>query len=43
MEKKELYQIPAVRFVEIRYEGSFMLSATGSIDDWNQDDDEIDF
>ena len=43
MEKKNLYTAPAVRFLDIRYEGSFMLSATGTIDDWTQDEDEIDF
>ena len=43
MEKKDLYTAPAVRFLDIRYEGSFMMSATGIIDDWTQDEDEIDF
>lgn len=43
MEKKELYVTPAVRFMDVRYEENFMVSATGSIDDWTQDDDEIDF
>ena len=43
MEKKELYVAPAVRYVDVRLEGSFLTSATGTIDDWTQDDDEIDF
>lgn len=43
MEKKELYVAPAVRFVDLRFEVNFLLSATGTIDDWTQDDDEIDF
>lgn len=43
MEKKLLYLTPAVRFVDVRYEENFMTSATGTIDDWSQDDDEIDF
>lgn len=43
MEKKQLYTAPAVREFAVRYEGSFMLSATGTIDDWTEDDDQIDF
>jgi hypothetical protein len=43
MEKKELYSAPAVRFVDLRFEGSFLTSATGTIDDWTEDDDEINF
>ena len=43
MEKKELYQTPAVRMVDIRFEGSFMQSATGSIGDWEDDNDPINF
>ena len=41
MEKKDLYTAPAVRYLDVRYEGSFMNSYTGSIDDWTEDDDEI--
>ena len=43
MEKKELYVAPAVRFVDLRFEANFLTSATGTIDDWTQDDDEINF
>lgn len=43
MEKKELYSAPAVRFVDVRYEVSFLQSVTGTIDDWAEDGDEIDF
>ena len=43
MEKKELYSAPAVRFVDLRFEGNFLTSATGIIDDWTEDDDEINF
>lgn len=43
MEKKNLYTAPAVRFLDVRYEGSFMVSATGTIDDWIEDDDDINF
>ena len=43
MEQKSLYTAPAVRFLAVRYENSFMQSAVGNIDDWTQDDDEVDF
>lgn len=43
MEKKELYSAPAVRFVDVRFEGSFLTSATGTIGDWTEDGDDIDF
>ena len=43
MEKKCLYTAPAVRFLAMQYEVNFMLSAGGSIDDWSEDDDEINF
>ena len=43
MEKKELYLTPVVRIVDVRYEGSFMQSATGPIDDWEDDNDPINF
>ena len=43
MEKKERYLTPVVRIVDVRYEGSFMQSATGPIDDWEDDKDPINF
>lgn len=43
MEKKELYVTPAVRFLDLRFEGNFLVSATGTIDDWTEDDDDINF
>ena len=43
MEKKELYVTPAVRFLDLRFEGTFLVSATGTIDDWTEDDDDINF
>ncbi len=43
MEKKELYVAPAVRYCDVRFEGNLLTSATGTIDDWTADEDEIDF
>ena len=43
MEKKELYVAPAVRYCDVRFEGNLLTSATGTIDDWTTDEDEIDF
>lgn len=43
MEKKELYVAPTVRYCDVRFEGNLLTSANGKIDDWIQDDDEIDF
>lgn len=44
MEKKEFYLAPAVRFVNILSDGSFMQSTTvGPIGDWVEDDDPINF
>lgn len=44
MEKKELYLTPVVRIVDVRYEGSFLQSTTaGPIDDWEDDNDPINF
>ena len=43
MEKKLLYTAPAVRELDIRFDASFLQSATGPIDPWIEDDDEINF
>jgi len=43
MEKKSLYCAPAVREFAVRYEVCFLQSATGSIGDWEDDDDPINF
>lgn len=44
MEKKLLYTAPAVRELDVRFDASFLQSATtGPIQDWNEDDDPIDF
>jgi len=43
MEKEKNYKKPDVRFVDIRYESAFLQSAIGNIDDWQEDDDPIDF
>ena len=44
MQKKDLYSAPAVRFVDLRFEGSFMQSTTaGPIGDWDDDNDPINF
>ena len=44
MEKKLLYTAPAVRELDDRFDASFLQSATtGPIQDWNEDDDPIDF
>ena len=44
MEKKQLYTAPAVRELAVRFDASFLQSTTaGPIQDWNEDDDSIDF
>ncbi len=43
MEKKYLYTAPAVRFLALRYETNFLTSPNGSIDDWSEDTDELQF
>ena len=43
MEKKLLYTAPAVRELAVRYDASFLQSAEGPIQDWNEDDDPINF
>ena len=44
MEKKLLYTAPAVRELVIRYDASFLQSTTaGPIQDWGEDDDQINF
>ena len=44
MEKKLLYTAPAVRELDVRFDASFLQSATaGPIQDWDEDDDPIDF
>lgn len=44
MEKKELYLAPAVRFVNLLFDGSFLQSnAVGNISDWKEDEDPIQF
>lgn len=43
MEKKYLYSAPAVRFVALSYDSSFLTSTGTSIDPWENDSDEIDF
>lgn len=44
MEKKLLYTAPAVRELDVRFDASFLQSTTaGPIQDWNEDDDSIDF
>lgn len=43
MEKKLLYTAPAVRELVVRYDASFLQSAEGPIQDWNEDDDPINF
>ena len=42
--KKLLYTAPAVRELVIRYDASFLQSTTaGPIQDWGEDDDQINF
>ena len=43
MEKKLLYTAPAVRELAVRYDASFLQSAEGPIQDWNEDNDPINF
>ena len=44
MKQKELYLAPAVRFVNLLFDGSFMQSTTaGPITDWQDDNDPINF
>jgi hypothetical protein len=44
MEKKQLYTAPAVRELAVRFDASFLQSATpGPIQDWGDDDDPINF
>ena len=44
MEKKLLYTAPAVRELAVNYDASFLQSTTaGPIQDWNEDDDPINF
>jgi hypothetical protein len=44
MDKKLFYTAPAARELDVRFDASFLQSATaGPIQDWNEDDDSIDF
>ena len=43
MEKRSLYTAPAVRDPDVLLDVSFLQSATGSIQDWGEDDDPINF
>jgi hypothetical protein len=45
MEKKSLYSAPAVRYLALGFDSSFLVSATtgASIDPWQEDSDEITF
>ena len=45
MEKKEIYLAPAVRFVDLSLDGSFLQTGVtaGPIQDWNEDGDPINF
>ena len=44
MDKKLLYTAPAAHELDVRFDASFLQSATaGPIQDWNEDDDSIDF
>ena len=44
MEKKLLYTAPAVRELDVRVDASFLQSTTaGPIQDWDEDDDPINF
>ena len=44
MEKKLLYTAPAVRELDVRFDASFLQSATtGPIEPWTEDDDPINF
>ncbi len=44
MEQKLLYTAPAARELDVRFDVSFLQSATtGPIQDWGEDDDSIDF
>ena len=43
MEKKLLYTAPAVRELDVRFDISFLQSASGPIDPWTEDDDPINF
>ena len=44
MEKKLLYTAPVVRELDVRFDTSFLQSATtGPIQDWDEDDDPINF
>lgn len=44
MEKKLLYTAPAVRELDVHFDASFLQSVTGGpIQDWDEDDDPINF
>ena len=43
MENKSPYCAPALREWAVRFDIGFLASATGSIDDWIEDDDPINF
>ena len=43
MEKKQSYLAPAVREWAVRFDASFLQSASGPIGDWDDDDDPINF
>lgn len=43
MEKKSLYTAPAVRELDVLYDASFLQSTTGTIGNWEDDDDPINF
>ena len=44
MDKKLLYTAPAAHELDVCFDASFLQSATaGPIQDWNEDDDPIDF
>ena len=43
MEKQSLYSAPAVRYLSLGYDSSFLTSTGTSIDPWENDSDEINF
>lgn len=43
MEKKTLYAAPAVRYLALSQDSSFLTSTGTTIDPWTDDNDEIDF
>ena len=43
MEKKLSYKVPSLRLLNLYSEESFLTSATGGIDPWDDTDDPINF